>query len=333
VALGELAGLGAIGLILLGCSTERAQEHEHGSVTTSASPVVSVPVPPPAVVLPRVLYLPDAGPRVLPEPAVQGPAMPPREILPGHCPPEMVWIRREFCIDRYEASLVDASNGKTLSPYYHPRPHAVRREYERALERRAHATTELGRTTPVEPPPDWQLEAGGLEPLAVSAPGVTPNGYLSGEVASAACARAGKRLCTATEWVTACRGEKNRKFPYGEVYDETACNVGRVTHPARLLHGNASIGHLDPRLNQMAEEGGQPLLRRTGATLSCASEWGGDAVYDMVGNLDEWIEDPEGTFLGGFYARKTREGCDSRIEVHGFDYYDYSLGVRCCKSP
>ena len=74
-------------------------------------------------------------------------------------------------------------------------------------------------------------------------------------------------------------------------------------------------------------------LGHTGGTLECASQWGNDAIFDMVGNLDEWIEDPEGTFLGGFYARKTQEGCDSRVEVHGLDYYDYSLGVRCCKSP
>jgi sulfatase modifying factor 1 len=303
-----------------------------------------VPAPiTPAVVLPRVLYLPDAGPVVtpLPEPAARDLTLQPREILAGHCPPEMVWIRREFCIDRYEASLVDERTGQALSPYYHPRPHAVRREYERALERRARSIralegTELGKTTPVEPPPEWELEAASLAPVAVSARGVTPSGYLSGEVAAAACSRAGKRLCTATEWVTACRGEKNRKFPYGPAFDGAACNVDRATHPARLLHGNASIGHLDPRLNQLHEPGaeeGLALLRRTGETPSCRSEWGDDAVYDMVGNLDEWIEDPDGTFLGGFYARKTHEGCDSRVEVHGFDYYDYSLGVRCCRTP
>ena len=128
----------------------------------------------------------------------------------------------------------------------------------------------------MEPPPDWQLEASSLEPLAVSSPDAVPSGYLSGEIASAACLRAGKRLCTPGEWVTACRGERNRKFPYGDVYEEGKCNVCRGSHPARLLHGNASIGHLDPRLNQL-EEGGEPLLRHTGATPSCSSEWGSDS--------------------------------------------------------
>jgi hypothetical protein len=51
----------------------------------------------------------------------------------------------------------------------------------------------------------------------------------------------------------------------------------------------------------------------------------------MAGNLDEWIEDPGGTFVGGFYARDTALGCAARIEIHSPDYYDYSLGARCCR--
>ncbi len=51
----------------------------------------------------------------------------------------------------------------------------------------------------------------------------------------------------------------------------------------------------------------------------------------MVGNHDEWVDEPRGAFLGGFYSRATREGCDSRISSHPPEYFDYSLGVRCCK--
>ena len=107
-------------------------------------------------------------------------------------------------------------------------------------------------------------------------------------------------------------------------------NVFREAHPAHELHDNASIGHLDPRLNQVRFKG-KPLLRRTGATSSCRSVWGDDAIYDMVGNLDEWVDDEGGVFLGGFYARSTKAGCDQRISSHPANYYDYSLGVRCCR--
>jgi sulfatase modifying factor 1 len=242
----------------------------------------------------------------------------------------MVYIHSAFCIDRYEASLVDGATGRPLSPYYHPTPEATRREYERWQRLRLEQPPLAGRSMPVPAPPEWSLSATHFDLMAVSAPATIPNGYLSGQIAAAACERAGKRLCTPEEWVTACRGEKNRKFPYSHFYDEGRCNVFRGTHPARLLHGDSSAGHADPRLNQV-EEAGDPLLRLTGGTTTCASEWGADAAYDMVGNLDEWVADPDGTFVGGFYSRSTREGCDARVEVHSYDYYDYSLGTRCCR--
>jgi hypothetical protein len=53
----------------------------------------------------------------------------------------------------------------------------------------------------------------------------------------------------------------------------------------------------------------------------------------MVGNLDEWVDDPEGAFAGGFYARRARRGCGAVITVHPRRYFDYSLGTRCCLSP
>src|SRR5947208_2969810 len=76
-----------------------------------------------------------------------------------------------------------------------------------------------------------------------------PSGYVSGLDARRACEAAGKRLCRETEWVTACRGEEQTAFPYGASYRQDSCNVFREDHPARLLHGSASRGHLDPRLN------------------------------------------------------------------------------------
>lgn len=278
---------------------------------------------------PRLLYLPDAAePTLLPGPAPALPAL----IRRGPCPMDMVAVRGAFCIDRFEATLVDALTGKRLSPYYHPTPDATRREFERWQGIGARAGTQAGREMAVPAPPEWELSARHFEPMATSVPDSEPNGYLSGEVAERACRRAGKRLCTAEEWVVACRGQQNRQFPYGQTYEVGRCNVFRQSHPAELLHGDSSEGHLDPRLNLVKELDGQPLLRHTGATPSCRSEWGDDAVLDMVGNLDEWVDDPEGTFVGGFYSRASSRGCDARVEVHAYEYFDYSLGVRCCRS-
>ena len=244
------------------------------------------------------------------------------------CPPDMVRVARRFCVDRYEASLVDAASGRVLSPYYSPsRKYAVFIEKIWQSERMRVGDSEA-QQMPLPELPDWERKSD-FEPRAVSAPSVVPSGYVSGELAIVACRNAGKRLCTLDEWRTACRGEQDRQFPYGDTHVLGRCNMFRESHPAFLLHGNAAKGHLDPRLNLVRYKG-KPLLRKTGETPTCVSEWEGDGIRDMVGNLDEWIDDPEGTFVGGFYSRSKTDGCDSIVRFHPIEYFDYSLGVRCC---
>ncbi|MES1177814.1 MAG: SUMF1/EgtB/PvdO family nonheme iron enzyme [Myxococcales bacterium] len=270
---------------------------------------------------PELLYLPDGGD------VVQSGTAP--ELLPGlpptstRCPSEMVDVRGRFCIDRYEATLVDQKQGRRLSPYYHP----TRAQTAASFKDWSRSAPVRGLSAP--PPPDFQLSED-FEPRAESVPSVTPSGYLSGNLADLACRNAGKRLCTIEEWIFACRGEGGHKFPYGDHYEEGRCNVFRETHPAQVLHGDMSTGHLDPRLNLVEGTSG-PLLRKTGSTTTCKSAWGGDAVFDMVGNLDEWVNAPVGAFVGGFYSRSTREGCDAKVSSHPRAYFDYSLGTRCCR--
>ena len=280
---------------------------------------------------PQLLYLPDGG-DLGPPATAPGP-------VPGliagsgrRCPREMVSINGKFCIDRHEARLVDAVSGRPLSPYYHPTLSQTKRAYTRHQRRRLDGGTARGAQMPVPPPPEWQLKQH-FEPRATSELGVRPSGYLNRNIAEKACKKAGKRLCREQEWETACRGQRDKTFPYGdgEQYESGRCNVFREAHPAQVLYGNASIGHLDPRLNRVSVRG-KPLLRKTGVT-GCKSVWGLDAVHDMVGNLDEWVDDEEGVFRGGFYARSTKAGCGARISSHGPTYFDYSLGMRCCLTP
>ena len=105
----------------------------------------------------------------------------------------------------------------------------------------------------------------------------------------------------------------------------------------------------DPKLNQ--EPG---FLARTGEYDRCVSGYG---VYDMVGNLHEWISDVVGPsladkiplrddirdklekregnaiFMGGFYSTTAERGrgCAFVTIGHGRNYHDYSTGFRCCK--
>lgn len=247
------------------------------------------------------------------------------------CPPEMVHIPTEnpYCIDRWEATVQDKVRRRTLSPHYSPTPQYAKKAYEVWSTKRLTVGDQEARQMALPPLPSWQLE-GKIVPVAVSLPGQIPQGYVSGLLAREACNNAGKRLCTRAEWVRACRGAANQPFPYGSTYRRGVCNVHRQSHPAAVLHRDPSTGHLDPRLNLVQDEQG-PLLRRTGSLEECASKWGNDAVYDMVGNLDEWIDDDKGVFLGGFFSRNRKDGCAASISSHPNQYFDYSLGIRCCR--
>jgi hypothetical protein len=276
----------------------------------------AAPGPPDAAVAPPS---PDAAAPPAPQPTS-------RRAL--RCPRDMVLVKGSYCVDRYEAVLVDATSGQDLSPYYPPMRKAAASMETLWQEQRLTMGDEDAQQMPLPVLPAWE-KTRDFAPKAVVKKGVVPQGYTSGDVAARACTAAGKRLCSLDEWRTACRGEDDRPFPYGDKYVDGRCNVFRETHPALVLHGNASIGHNDPRLNQV-KSNGKPLLRRTGETATCYSRWGDDAIADMVGNLDEWVDDPHGAFAGGFYSRSKKDGCASIVKAHPIDYWDYSTGVRCC---
>ncbi|HEY8080022.1 MAG TPA: SUMF1/EgtB/PvdO family nonheme iron enzyme [Labilithrix sp.] len=213
----------------------------------------------------------------------------------GLCPPDMASVDDRFCVDRYEASLVEVrSNGQEEAyPYYLPvEGHVVR---------------------------------------AVSQKGVYPQGYISGVQAASACRASGKRLCKPTEWRTACKGPERQKFGYGNEQVRGTCNDNGRS-PMGLFYGrDISEGTAwvfgkmnDSRLNQTPG-----TLAETGSHDGCTNGYG---VYDMVGNLHEWVDDQSGTFQGGYYLDVTQngDGCGYRTDAHEFAYHDYSTGFRCC---
>ena len=245
------------------------------------------------------------------------------------CPSEMVLVSGRFCVDRFESHLVSRARREPVSPDYPSTPNLLDFALGQGFEMRETTGDVNARAMPLPLIANWQ-RGESLSTFAASRRGVRPSGYVTGLVAASACEAAGKRLCTGEELTTACRGQEDRQFPYGDDYEHGACNVFRAGHPAKTLHGNPSTGHLDPRLNRARDKDG-PLLRLTGESLACQSRWGDDGVYDLVGNLDEWIDEPGGAFAGGFYARSTRSGCDAVVATHPTTYLDYSTGIRCCR--
>jgi hypothetical protein len=176
---------------------------------------------------------------------------------------------------------------------------------------------------------------GGLTVRAATAQGVVPQGYISQVQAAAACANAGKRLCSAAEFALACRGpDAANDYPYGgTTHIPGDCNEGKGSSVARFFGSNALLWTYaefnDPILNQW--DGG---LAPTGSYPQCVSPYG---VWDCVGNLHEWGSDApdakgHGRFRGGFYgdAEINGPGCLYVTSAHDITYHDYSTGFRCC---
>jgi hypothetical protein len=214
------------------------------------------------------------------------------------CPREMAVVGT-ICIDRYEAALVETSAGgdSPWSPFMVPDPGKVYK--------------------------------------AVQRPGQIPQGYISGAEAKRACENAGKRLCRVAEWQKACMGPQRTTYPYGEAFEPGACNehdhdasysstILRV-FPGFKFNDYAKMN--DPRVNQQPNG-----LLPAGKKEKCTNGYG---VFDMVGNLHEWIDDPKGAFKGGYYSDTYRNGpgCSYKTTAHPTSYHDYSTGFRCCADP
>lgn len=259
------------------------------------------------------------------EPEPKAPAVPAATVNPRvnalrGCPPEMVRVE-ESCIDRYEAHLATSGRDGGFSRHpAHLRPTASERYFAR------------------------------------SEAGVRPQAYMSRVEAAAACENSDKRLCSAKEWFRACRGSERTPYPYGRRFERGRCNVGKAHLLSLFFGSNPLAWKYEEHFNnpKMSLEPG--FLANTGEYSGCVSDLG---VYDMVGNLQEWIADRsdrslaakvplmpgilrslgsrpgKGVFMGGFYSTTSEhgKGCAFLTAAHEVKYHDYSTGFRCCRDP
>ena len=167
-------------------------------------------------------------------------------------------------------------------------------------------------------------------------PGRRPRSWMSWYDAKAALEQEGKRLCTKSEWTFACEGPEMRPLPYGDGYhrDRTSCNIDNLA--PKGVHVMEVASPTSP--------GGLALdamLKPSGSMLDCKSPFG---VFDMVGNVDEWVLNPDGhasagpkdkgpfrSGLVGGHIFGVRNSCRPITPGHNEVFTWYESGTRGCE--
>ena len=156
------------------------------------------------------------------------------------------------------------------------------------------------------------------------------------------CAAEGKRLCSPSEWRTACQADQTRRF---SSTDDLAAYDSRDHFGVRFCNVPGSAFSQFSTNEQLAPSGSFPNCGATG-------------VFDLTGNMDEWIAaiDDAGDLAVYVTASSVYESgaCDgaslvSTLSIEGQDPYDLEvlaaimadsplqtyeqplLGFRCCR--
>jgi formylglycine-generating enzyme len=177
------------------------------------------------------------GPANVAKPAVGGIANDPlRKKQTRRCPDGMVNVDDAYCIDTYEASIVEVGNDgiERLHSYYLPVP-------ERSYK-------------------------------AVSMKGALPQAYISHDEAEFACKAANKRLCKRWEWKQACRGSVEQHFPYGDTHIPKTCN-DHGDSPLRRIYGDKPPRTWQS-MNNPALDKLPGTVAVTGSHAACRSDYG-----------------------------------------------------------
>lgn len=164
------------------------------------------------------------------------------------------------------------------------------------------------------------FEAAVKDGAAVSGKHEVPALRASWYDAKAACEKAGKRLCTEEEWVTACQGARAKDDNHnGELADDM---IEGTAYPYGDYHDDGRCWD--------AQDGDKSRPVYTGEEPGCASK---DGVYDLTGNVEEWVGDsPEHAALlgGAFDTSEDHARCYRRNDSFGAGYASPRAGFRCC---
>lgn len=138
------------------------------------------------------------------------------------------------------------------------------------------------------------------------------------------CHSVDKRLCTDSEWVSACLGPGGAKYPFGSKVPRftPGDGSGLCNYDKRFRDVDEyKVMVRDPeelqRLDQSEPAGSRPY---------CVSDSG---AVDMMGSAEEWVRTADGYALAGrFWAEPW--ACYSMSHRHAPDWHYYQSGFRCC---
>jgi formylglycine-generating enzyme required for sulfatase activity len=139
---------------------------------------------------------------------------------------------------------------------------------------------------------------------------------VSRAAAAAYCAFKGKRLPTAAEWTLAAAGAASRRFPWGDAPPDPdrldAC--GAECRPNGMFAGNDGYARTAP-------VGSYPL----GATV--------DGVFDLAGNVAEWVDATTAVVRGGSFTDVDPNGvATSAARTVADALPSADVGFRCASS-
>ena len=163
--------------------------------------------------------------------------------------------------------------------------------------------------------------------------GARPLAMQSANDADAWCSAHHKRLCKEDEWIDACQGDEHRAYPYGSEHVDDRCNDDKDWLE---VHEDVLNKWPSPEAQKHAKDLYQGA--RSGSKRKCVSE---DGVFDMTGNLEEWVVRTRehandypyllvGCYWSGCYGGG-KPTCHSTNSAHGPEFRFYETGFRCCR--
>lgn len=166
--------------------------------------------------------------------------------------------------------------------------------------------------------PDASASSQGVQSTrACAQPGVLPWTNVTYTEAYDACAAAGLRLCTESEWENACEAGSSCQWSFA-----TNCS----TYNANTCNGND--------YDAVAGGSDDDVLLTTGALTQCYANTTNGPLYDMSGNAKEWTQARSSgvnPLRGGSY-NNTSGGmtCQFNFTVADDSFQLANVGFRCC---